>query len=237
MKPQIRTDMGFGILFIGYFFILNFPYCEFTDAFAAALIMYALYKLASVNRPFRLALYSSFAFAAFGVFELALAMWDMISSIASDSLLMFLPTLIRHLLVGFMSFLMLIGMQEVASEVGLSALSTRCKALAYSTVAIYAVNILFESASLAKFIDSRVLAVCYVCCVMATLIITALNLSAIYSCYMRICMPGDEDVGERKSRFEFVNSFRRHEEEKQREYQEYKLEQLKKKQAKRKKHK
>jgi hypothetical protein len=50
-------------------------------------------------------------------------------------------------------------------------------------------------------------------------------------------MPGDEDVGERKSRFEFVNSFRRHEEEKQREYQEYKLEQIKKKQAKRKKHK
>ena len=224
--------MGFGILFIGYFFILNFPYCEFTDAFAAALIMYALYKLAYLNRPFKLALYSSFAFAALGVFELAVAMWDMLAPIADGSLLVLIPTLLRHLFIGFTSFLMLIGMREVASEVGLSELSKKCTWRAYATIAIYAASIFLESASLAEFIDSRVLAVSYVLCVVAALVITVLDLSAIYSCYMRICMPGEEDVGEKKSRFEFVNSFRRHEEEKQREYREYRLEQLKKKQAK-----
>ncbi len=232
MKPRTETDMGFGILFIGYFFILNFPYCEFTDAFAAALMMYALYKLSHINRGFRLALYSSFAFVALGVFELTLAVWDMLAPIGSDSLLLLLPALIRHLLIAFTSFLMLNGMREVADEVGLSAISKKCERRAYATVVIYALNIFLESASLAKFIDARILAVSYVMCVAATLVITALNLAAIYSCYMRICMPGDEDAGEKRSRFEFINSFRRHEEEKQREYQEYRLEQLRKKQAK-----
>ena len=41
---------------------------------------------------------------------------------------------------------------------------------------------------------------------------------------MRICMPGEKTYTEpRKSKFEFVNKFREHEAEKQKEYAEYKL--------------
>ena len=49
---------------------------------------------------------------------------------------------------------------------------------------------------------------------------------------MRICMPEDEDMPEKESKFKLVNAFRRHEEEKRREYAEYKLDKLKKKQQK-----
>ena len=227
--------MGFGILFIGYFLVLNFPYCEFTDAVAAALIMYALYKLAYINRSFRLSYYASAVFVLLGVFELSVAAIDMFSPIADGSMLILLPAIIRHLVLAFLSFLMLMGMREVAKEVGLTSLSVGCKISAYATVAVYGLNILLESVSLAALVDARILAVSYVFSVTMTLVITAVNLVRIYSCYIRICMPGDEDVSEKKSRLGFVNSLRRHEEEKQREYAEYKLEQFKKKQAKGKK--
>ena len=50
-----------------------------------------------------------------------------------------------------------------------------------------------------------------------------------------ICMPGEEN-GKRKkpSRFAFVNAYREREEQKEREMQEYRLAELKRKQAKRK---
>lgn len=227
--------MGFGILFIGYFLVLNFPYCEFTDAVAAALIMYALYKLSYINRSFKLSYYASAAFVLLGIFELSVAAIDMFSPIADGSMLILLPALIRHLTLAFLSFLMLMGMREVASEVGLTSLSKECNISAYASVAVYGFNIILESASLAEIVGARILAISYVFSVIMTLVITAVNLVRIYSCYMRICMPGDEDVSEKKSRLGFVNSFRRHEEEKQREYAEYKLEQFRKKQAKRKK--
>jgi hypothetical protein len=61
-----------------------------------------------------------------------------------------------------------------------------------------------------------------------------ISLIVIYNCYMRICMPEDEDMPEKESRFKFVNAFRRHEEEKRKEYADYKLEKFKKKQQKQK---
>ena len=58
------------------------------------------------------------------------------------------------------------------------------------------------------------------------------NLTAIYGCYMRICMPGERDLPERESRFGFINAARRYQEKKQREYAEYRLGKLKEKQGK-----
>ena len=53
---------------------------------------------------------------------------------------------------------------------------------------------------------------------------------------MKICMPEDKDneVEDKPSRFGFVNKYHEHTAEKQREYAEYKLEKLKKKNSKKK---
>ena len=54
---------------------------------------------------------------------------------------------------------------------------------------------------------------------------------------MKICMPDDKDneVANTPSRFEFVNKYREHTAEKQKEYAEYKLNKLKEKNQKKKK--
>ena len=66
--------------------------------------------------------------------------------------------------------------------------------------------------------------------------VVCINLVTIYSAYMRICMPDDvdNDAVDKPSRFGFVNKYREHTAEKQREYAEYKLEKLKKKNSKKK---
>ena len=224
--------MGFGVLFIGYFLVLNFPYCEFTDAFAAALMMYALYKLSRINNGFKLAFLASGAFALLGAAELVIAGVEMISPIANGSTLIVLPAMLRHAVLGALTFLMLSGMSEVANEVGLAPLSKKCRIYSFVTVGIYLVNLVLECAQLANFVDARILVTGYASAILLTLAVIAMTLGAIYTCYMRICMPDDVDMKEKESKFEFVNAFRRHEEEKQREYQEYMMEKFKKQQSK-----
>ena len=67
--------MGFGTLFVGYFFILNFPYCAYTDALAALLMLYGLYKLSGINENFKRATYFTAVFALFGIAELFLELF------------------------------------------------------------------------------------------------------------------------------------------------------------------
>ena len=90
-------------------------------------------------------------------------------------------------------------------------------------------NIALETGALGAF-NLKVVALIGYLILISTLILIAINLSSIHTCYVRICMPGDEKPKapkEKKSRFGFVNAFRHHEEEKRREYYEYKLEKLK----------
>lgn len=227
--------MGFGILFIGYFLLLNFPYCDYTDAAAAVLIMYSLYKLYKINDGFRFAFYCSAGFTLLGVFELVVACLGMFTHIDNASLIIFIPAIFRHLIVAILSFLILNGIREVADEVGLREIALKAKLRSYLTVGAYALSIFFESASLAEFIAPKVLVTLYAFTIMATLAVIIMNLCSIYSCYMRICMPEDYEMEEKPSKFGFVNEFRRREEEKSREFAEYKLKKMQSKNKKQRK--
>ena len=224
--------MGFGILLIGYFLLLNFAYCDFSDAVAAVLILYALFKLARINRNFKISAYVAIPFTVLGVAELCIAAYDMMFPISASSPIFTTVALIRHLVLAFLSFTMLLGIRDVADEVKLPALSSKSVRCAILTVAIYALNIILESISLGNLVGVGILPYVYFFAIIATRAMTVINLTVIYTAYMRICMPGDEDMSEKKSRFGFVNAFRAHEEEKSREYAEYKLNRLKEKQRK-----
>ena len=229
--------MGFGILFIGYFLVLNFAYCAFTDALAGAVMLYGLYKLSGINRGFNLAYYISMAFTALGLVELSVAAYDMFIPLSDTSLLLSLPALLRHAVLGALCVSMLIGIAEVADEVGLRELSKRAKRNLILTAAVYCLNIMLEIPALSAVIAPAVLMALYFASIIATLAVTAMNLIAVYSCYMRICMPQEKEMPEKKSKFAFVNSLKQHEEAKSREYAEYKLQRFKDKQQKQQKQK
>ena len=226
--------MGFGTLFIGYFFLLNFPYCEFTDAVAAIAMLYALYKLSGVNNSFRIASFCAIGFLAFGIFELSAELLSMLSPIGSTSVLFTISASVRHVIIALLTVFMMLGLRDVAEEVKLYALSEKSMRAVIVSICIYFLSVLLESSLLTLLIPAKVLAWLYVFTTLATLTLIVFNLTCIYSAYSRICMPDDKDMEEKESKIGVVNAFRKHEEEKSREYAEYRLEKIIKKQEKKK---
>ncbi len=223
--------MGFGILFAGYFLLLNFAYYSFTDAIASIIMLYALYKLSGINRGFKNAAIASLVFTVFGLFELVIGIIELFYSAAGLESIIYYSALIRHVIVAITTSLMLMGMREVADEVGIGSLAKKCNKLTYATIVIYLFNIAMETEELGSFIDIKILVYAAVLSIVLTLSLIIANLSAIFNCYAQICMPEDNtpDYTEPKSRFAFVNEFRAHQEERQKEYAEYRLNKFKEK--------
>lgn len=227
--------MGFGTLFVGYFLLLNFAYYDMTDAIAAAVMLYAFYKLKGINRGFNQALIAVAVFTVFGLAELVISVLGTTVPGLDFSAIVWLRPILRHGIICITSFLMLIGMRDVAEEVGLPIIANRCVRNFYITGIVYVLNVFLEIAGLVSILGPQILAYLYFGATIATMVTIILNLISIYSCHMRICMPGDDVDTEKESRFGFVNEMRRHREEKEREYAEYKLEKFKSKNKKRKK--
>ncbi len=198
-------------------------------------MLYAFYKLKNINSGFKNGIVPASVFLVFGLGELALFTLPFFGLNLSLPLLETLIPMLRHGIVCITSILMLLGMREVATEVELPALSKRCTRNIYLTVIIFALTILLEGGFFVSASNPRLSIMLYLIAIIARLVIIILNLIAIYSCHMRICMPGQDDEKNNESRFGFVNEFRRHQEDKQREYAEYKLEKLKSKKNKKRK--
>ena len=228
--------MGFGILFIGYFLLLNFTYGGLTDALAAILLLYGLYSLSKINKPFKIGAYISAVFSVFGIFELAFAILEMFFSVEIPSPLGAVIGAFKYLLIGSVTYFMLRGMKDVSREVGIKPLSYKCEQTSYLVFPIYGVSVILEILGIFSIFDAKILSVIAAFCIVTSLVLTVMVLYCTYSCYAKICMPNQKDTSdeEKPSRFGFVNAFRRHEEEKQREYAEYKLNKLKKSREKKK---
>lgn len=224
--------MGFGILFIGYFLILNIAYPHYTDAIAALIMLYALYKLSSINRPFKQAAVAALALTVVGFLELGINVYGTFAYIPSEEIIISVLGALRCAALLPTCTLMLRGMGEVAREVGLGKISAKCDRLYYATAFLYAVRILLEISAIWSFMDLRIMATLTVSMLVASVVITAMTLIEIYRCYMMIYIPGEER--ERKSSA-FMEKFEKHQEAAALEYAEYKREQQKKRSEKRKK--
>ncbi len=221
--------MGFGTLFFGYFLLLDLPYQTLTNVAAASLMLIAFYKLAYLNRGFKLSFYACAVFGIFALGEATLGVLDEVFFVKFESLLLaYALHFTRNLLIGATSFLMLKGMRDVAGEVGLKRLSRKCDIWSKITFVIYAANMALVP-DFSRLENSDVLRAVYTAYVIVnilTLFVIVMNLTCIFSCYSSICMPSENRRAPeppKKSRFGFVNRFREHEDEKRREYAEYKM--------------
>ena len=230
-KRQIRINMGFGTLLGGYFLLLNFTYNYFTDIFAALLMLHALYKLSGINPMFKFASFAAAFFALLGFAEVIIGILEMMSVLTLSPFAVSLIGMAQDFIVGILTVLMLLGMRDVADEVGLKDLKIKCNYLSYVSLSVYVVSISLQAIGLTSLITAEILRFLYVLIIVATFALIIVNLTAIFSCYQKICMPSENrgaGYKEKPSRFGFVNKFRAHEEQKQKEYAEYKLDQMKK---------
>ena len=229
--------MGFGILFIGYFLLLNLTYIGYTDLISALVLFMAFYKLQPTNKYFRFALIPSGLFAAVSIVEL----FEVLTSALgfNFSFLLEYTSAPRYMLIGLLSVYMLMGIESVAEEVDVQVTRLRAKYTLPFVYILFALATIFEFPFVGNLIPEKPLLISATILIFAVFIITLLNLVTIYSAYMHICMPEDvnNDSKEKKSKYTIVNKFREHELEKSREYAEYKLNKSREKASKKKRKK
>lgn len=219
--------MGFGTLFVGYFLLLNIAYYAYTDLIAALLMTLGLYKLSTVNTPFRFATYISIAFSCFGLFELIEGLIELLDPTNAFGEITPYISITRYVIIGVLTVFILKGICEVAGEVGLTLLSKRASIFIPVVITAYLVTSIFEIPALSLIISPKILVVLAFFTVIFNFILVCMNLITIYTAYMKICMPEEVDCEPTQSKFAFVNKFREHRMQKEREYAEYKLEKLK----------
>ena len=219
--------MGFGTLFIGYFFLLNISYFTYTDIIAGMVILLGLYKLSSVNKPFLYGMIGAMCFAVFSLIEFVITVLG-IFEISFSGIMLNYIAIPRYILLFALTVFIFRGISEVAKEVGADALSKRsglCIPLSLIYLFFAFLDIPEIAAALSGF---SAYAYIYFALIILYILAVAYNLITIYRAYMQICMPNEKEKEIKESKFAFVNKFRAYEERKSREYAEYKLDKMKK---------
>ncbi len=220
--------MGFGILFIGYLFLLNFSFYAYTDGLAGILILLALEKLRAWNKGFKASFIAALPFFVIGAFEFILKFLVFFSVAVSPAVLITAAAL-RMLALCPLHICLLVGIKQITGEVGLDKMESRAMMMLPLSPLIHLSQSLLEIPAIFSGVKAQNLLTVRFIVLVAALIFAFVMLSFIYKCYARICLPSDVHMEQKPSRFRFVNEYRARKEEKQRAEIEERIAQMKKK--------
>ena len=213
--------MGFGLLFIGYFFLINITYYAYTDIIGAMVMLMALYKLGRFCRDFKHAAVADTVFAVFATGELVLAALGAFGILTLPESATAYIAAARYLIVFVITVLMLRGIRALADEVGADALATGAKT-SIPLAAIYPIAA-FLNCPFAKIFGAATPYI-FLVAVIAVVVYHISNLITVYKAYMQICMPEDATVGAKKhGKRTFTDKIYDRIEQREKEYNEYKL--------------
>lgn len=215
--------MGFGVLFIGYFLLLNITYFQFTDLISGLVLTLAFNKLSGVNKYFKFAQIPTAVFSLLGLGELGVGIYTMFFSQLSLTYYNIAVGIIRYALIGAFTLLMLLGIENVANEVDLEKLPRRARVTIPFSLTVLLLCAVFEIPFLSNVLDKYTLTLVGLALLCGFMLIAIFNLAVIYNAYMNICMPNQREKEKKRSRFKFVEGFREHEEKRRMEYVEYKI--------------
>ena len=213
--------MGFGTLFIGYFFLVNISYFQFTDILAAAVMLMGLYKLSRFNKSLMRAFDSCAAFFLLSVMEFAFSAIEMFTEVSPFEAISPYMSIVRYLLLFVMNVFIMRGIRAIANEVGASETEISAR-VTLPFCAVYLFAALFSLPYLAMAIGNAI-AYIYLLLLVAVFAYVLFGLAAIYKAYMHICLPGEEKKAARPSSFDPLGKLFERMEKSGREYGEYKL--------------
>ncbi len=198
--------MGFGILFFGYIimsvFSLN-PFGALAQLIGYSVMLWALVKLSPYAKNFRIAKYTVIPLIATSVFSSVLTVSEKlgVSTSGFDAVKEMLNPVVAVLVLVF-HFFLLFGIRELALFTELSKLADRA-------TRNFVVGVFYYALTLFGSLDTPIKGDFATYFGLPTLVIGlvwfVLNIVLIYSCYMWICLEGDENMERKRSRFEFIN--------------------------------
>lgn len=222
--------MGFGTLFIGYFFLINISYYAYTDIIAGMVILLALYKLSSVDKSFKRGAASAIGFCALAFAELIFVFISMFASFEWLNALTPYVSAMRFALIFVLTYFMLSGIRDVAKEVDAPALY-RTATASVPLCFVFVVYAAFEIPFVGGLFGAATPYISFALLLSVVLFIVS-NLVTVYKSYMQICMPEDLKKETKKSKFGFINNMYDSIEKKSAEYAAYKLDKRKNKKRK-----
>ena len=199
--------MGFGILFIGYFFLFNIAYFTLTDIVAAVLMLLALSSLSKFNKPLRCAFIADGVFVLIALAEFFCEVLSMFS-LADTSALLSVCIPLRYLTLAALNVFLLLGIRSLALEVGLEKLANKCTLTLSLPALTYLLSAILEISPLLSSVDASLTQYVALLVLLLTVASVFLVLVRIYNAYMRICMPEDVEMEIKPSRFAFINRYR-----------------------------
>ncbi len=218
--------MGFGILFIGYIFLLNLSFYAYTDILAAVLMLTALEKLRRWNTGFKAAFFAAIPFFLVGTYEFFGALLSSLS-ISAPPALSYAMAAARMLCLGLLHILMLLGFKQITREVGLSKLETRAMMMMPISLFVFIGEALFEIPPIFSGVKEEILLSMEFILLLICLVFLLSMLIFIYKCYARICLPSDVEMKQKPSRFRFINEYRAKKEARDKAELERRIEEMK----------
>lgn len=189
--------MGFGLLFFGYMMLFNVPYkgIDFPpDLLAYTLILIALTKLGRYGKKIKISSYVSIGCLAIAAAKLVCQISGLFISVSA--------TLTNSLSIADMvlslpfHFFMLIGFSELAADVELPKLQGKCKRNFGIVCFLYLLTVFYYLYKAGIIPEVTGVSSMHIFAMQQLLgyIIRIMNIILIASCYMRICLEGDEDM-------------------------------------------
>ena len=228
--------MGFGILFIGYIimsvFSLN-PFGDLAQLVGYSVILYALLKLSPYAKNFVYAKYTAFPLILYSAYASVLTVIDKLgfNTAGMDGAKIYLKPIVAIIVFAFHLFL-LFGIRELAKLTELAKLSDKA-------VRNFIVGVFYFALSVFGMLNTPIKEDFTKYFGLPTLLIGLvwyiLNIILIYSCYMWICLEGDEDMARKPSRFAFINRLNDSIDQKEKEAIQRTVEHARKKRRKKKK--
>lgn len=198
--------MGFGILFLGYVCTYLFsmtPFGIFTDVLGNLVLLYALRQLGQYNRFFRLSMYAAGALALCASANAALTVFAVDNAVLAVCL-----NVAKVVCVCFFHVTLLRGVGTIAADTGLLKLQKKAMRNMSLTILYIALSLFLMlpfpdtvAAELNLYVTLPVF--------ILGLLWLVLNAVLLFSCYMWICLEGDEDMEVRESKFSIVNRVQR----------------------------
>ena len=194
--------MGFGILFLGY--LITFigamtPIYAFTQFFGVLVLLYALSKLARHNKYFKGTFFLALVFLAQSIYTLVgyFVSWPKESAFAiAESYSLVIIVLVLHV------FLML-AIRDIAIFTSLPKLRTRAVRNIITT-GIYCILFALPRTNLIS--NTTFLQYLGLATVLFGIIWLILNAALIFSCYMWICLEGEENMDKSPLNVPFLNT-------------------------------
>ncbi len=197
--------MGFGYLFIGSLIFCNPLYASYTFPISAFFMLCGLWMLSRYNRGFKMAKTTLLIWLIPAILTLVC---DLLSSLSVDiaplnSLSIPAKVAGYGLEMLFMLFT-LTGIQMIATETALPKLIRRAKVWRTVSVVYYTLIFISVSAFGSTEHGKLLVPILFILGLVFKIAVTSL----IWSCYMWICLEGDEDMPIKPMRFEWMNTLR-----------------------------